>query len=346
LFIVETAGRKGSGVKTSSVYTVESSSRVLRSIFPYQLAAGNTEYSSDFKNAWNSIVQSEDESNLLKELLRFVEKTIRIVRASNDEKVANIAPHLNGEFCCPNCGINHEAKEFVRALVMYLIDKLDITSDYIQFLYNNQLVTQKAYDKLTGLSQVFEKRDVKSPVTKLESKEAERKELRGGGDENSQKTIRARILSILKDRVSKDVSFLLSDNQGYFLHGVMDRSLVRDEMTMDAMIEFTPTEAYPDGPDSAEVVLSINDKVRVLEDDPSFPKASKLERKMEDIDFESYAHILTGTILQDPVADEIIIRDTHAPCIWTMLGDETGNIRFEQLDRVELNKFKRETKLD
>jgi hypothetical protein len=199
---------------------------------------------------------------------------------------------------------------------------------------------------LTGLSQVFEKRDVKSPVTKLESKEAERKELRGGGDENSQKTIRARILSILKDRVSKDVSFLLSDNQGYFLHGVMDRSLVRDEMTMDAMIEFTPTEAYPDGPDSAEVVLSINDKVRVLEDDPSFPKASKLERKMEDIDFESYAHILTGTILQDPVADEIIIRDTHAPCIWTMLGDETGNIRFEQLDRVELNKFKRETKLD
>ncbi len=229
-FIVETAGRKGSGVKPSSVYTVESSSRILRSIFPYQLAAGNSEYSSDFKNAWNSIVQSEDENNLLKELLRFVEKTIRIVRESNDEKVANIAPHLNGEFCCPNCGINHEAKEFVRALVMYLIDKLDITSDYIQFLYNNQLVTQKAYDKLTGLSQVFEKRDVKRPVTKLESKEAERKELRGGGNENSQKTIRARILSILKDRVSKDVSFLLSDNQGYFLHGVMDRSLVRDEM--------------------------------------------------------------------------------------------------------------------
>ncbi len=116
-------------------------------------------------------------------------------------------------------------------------------------------------------------------------------------------------------------------------------------MTMDAMIEFTPTEVYPDGPDSAEVVRSINDKVRVLEDDPSFPKESKLERKMEDIDFKSYAHILTGTILQDPVADEIIIRDTHAPCIWTMLGDETGNIRFEQIDGVELNKFKRGDKI-
>jgi hypothetical protein len=345
LFRVETAGKRGSGVKPSSVYTAESSSRILRPIFPYQLAPGNIEYSSDFKNAWNSIVKSEDESNLLKEILQFVEKTMRIVRESDDEKVSNIAPHLNEESCCPNCGINHEAKDFIRALIMHLIDRLDITSDFIHFLYSNQLVTQKAYEKLTGLSQDFEKKDIKRSIKKAEPRDVETKELGGGENENSQKTIRVRILSILKDSVSKDVSFLLLDNQGYFLHGFIDRTLIRDEMTANAMVEFTPTEVNHDGPDSAEVVLSLNDKIRILDDDPSFPKVSELESKLEDLELERYALILTGTILQDPVVDEITVNDTRVPCVWTILGDETGNIRFEQIEGVELTNFKRGDKV-
>ena len=57
------------------------------------------------------------------------------------------------------------------------------------------------------------------------------------------------------------------------------------------------------------------------------------------MDLDRFAHVLTGTILTDPMADEIMVglNDAPIPCI---IGDATGKIRFEEIDGGVLSMFK------
>jgi hypothetical protein len=117
-------------------------------------------YSNEFIEVWYKIVEKEEENELYS-FLNFLDKTLRrISESKDDDKIRRIAPSSSlssakskqiGEnyCCCSLCGLNHEARDFIRAMLLYLFDQLEENSKFIKLLKNNQFQTQEAYQRLT-----------------------------------------------------------------------------------------------------------------------------------------------------------------------------------------------------
>jgi hypothetical protein len=58
-----------------------------------------------------------------------------------------MVPETKKEFCCKSnfCGLNHEVRDFIRAIFLHLIDDLETNPQFIKFLYNNGFLTQEGY---------------------------------------------------------------------------------------------------------------------------------------------------------------------------------------------------------
>jgi uncharacterized UBP type Zn finger protein len=52
------------------------------------------------------------------------------------------------DYCCSLCGLNHEARDFILAMLLYLIDQLEESSRFVKLLKNNQFLTQEAYQRI------------------------------------------------------------------------------------------------------------------------------------------------------------------------------------------------------
>jgi hypothetical protein len=48
---------------------------------------------------------------------------------------------------CRYCGINHEARDFIRAILLHLIDQFEISQGLIEFLSSQKLITTEAYEQ-------------------------------------------------------------------------------------------------------------------------------------------------------------------------------------------------------
>ena len=49
------------------------------------------------------------------------------------------------DYRCSQCGLNHEARDFIRAVLLYMIDQFEQSKKFIDFLKENELVTNDAY---------------------------------------------------------------------------------------------------------------------------------------------------------------------------------------------------------
>jgi hypothetical protein len=112
------------------------------------LPPGNVEYSDGFVNAWHKMVGKKEEDELHEVLLRFLEKMFRRTSECDNDKIREIAPTKKMEFCCSQCGLNHEVRDFIRATFLHLIDDLETNPQFIKFLYDNEFVTQEAYEHI------------------------------------------------------------------------------------------------------------------------------------------------------------------------------------------------------
>jgi hypothetical protein len=118
---------------------------------PVPLPPGNVVYSNGFIEAWDNIVGKDEEEQLCKDLLQFIERVfnrLNIYEEPDDDIRKRWAPEKTVEFCCSQCGLNHEARDFIRAILIRLIDQLETSGDFIDFLKNKELLTQDAYDKI------------------------------------------------------------------------------------------------------------------------------------------------------------------------------------------------------
>jgi len=48
---------------------------------------------------------------------------------------------------CSICGLNHEARDFIRATLLYLLDRFERSSDYLEFLRENNYVDREHYNE-------------------------------------------------------------------------------------------------------------------------------------------------------------------------------------------------------
>jgi hypothetical protein len=135
----------------SKKFVIEDTSSILNLVHPYPLSPGYVRYSQLFIDAWkhiikNQLIQKSEIDDVCKSLFRFVEKIMRVVSDSTITEVNSVAPTKGIEHCCSNCGVNHEVRDFIRAMLLYLVDQMEINNDFIEFLEGQKFVNEKGYE--------------------------------------------------------------------------------------------------------------------------------------------------------------------------------------------------------
>jgi hypothetical protein len=120
---------------------------------PTPLPPGNVIFSDGFTEAWDNIVGKEQEEILCNELLRFTQIVFNRIDEltsgkENGKIIKNWIPERMVEFCCTQCGLNHETRDFIRAMLLHLIDKLEKNDRFFDFLKDNRFLTLEAYEQV------------------------------------------------------------------------------------------------------------------------------------------------------------------------------------------------------
>jgi hypothetical protein len=114
------------------------------SIFP--LPPGNIELSDDFKYLWNETVEKDEVEEISSVLMNFINRIFRRVAESEKSWMKKEFPAKHVEHCCYQCGLNHEGRDFIRALLIRTIDAFEASRQYLDFMKENDFLTQEAYD--------------------------------------------------------------------------------------------------------------------------------------------------------------------------------------------------------
>ena len=116
------------------------------------LPPGHVSFSEDFAKTIPKIVEKNDQDEINNILLKTIKKIYRVTIESKDKDIKNLAPSKykgrdkdKEDYRCSRCGLNHEARDFIRAVLLYMIDRFEQSKNFIDFLKENELVTNDAY---------------------------------------------------------------------------------------------------------------------------------------------------------------------------------------------------------
>ena len=134
-----------------------------------------------------------------------------------------------------------------------------------------------------------------------------------------------RVISVGDETGRGSFLCLAADRAGSALVLTVDNSLASsDQLGAGTMIECVPSRIFGNS-----VVLSKDDSyIRVADDDASFPKLSKFEKKIKDIQVSQHPCIIEAIVLQAPETADVNTKTGETvPVTSTLLGDDTGEIR-------------------
>jgi ssDNA-binding replication factor A large subunit len=133
-----------------------------------------------------------------------------------------------------------------------------------------------------------------------------------------------RILSIGRESGRGNVNCLAIGKGGKFLSLTVDSTLMNEDITPEVMIECVPSRIF-----GTSITLSKDESyIRIIDDDPSFPKLAMLESKIKDIQLSDNPFIIEAIVLQAPNMTEVSTKTGEVvPVTDTLLGDDTGEIR-------------------
>jgi replication factor A1 len=134
-----------------------------------------------------------------------------------------------------------------------------------------------------------------------------------------------RIISVGEETGRGSFLCLAADRAGRALVLTVDNSLASsDQLGAGSMIECVPSRIFGNS-----VVLSKDDSyIRVADDDSSFPKLEKFEKKIKDIQVSQDPCIIEAIVLQAPETADVNTKAGETiPVTSTLLGDDTGEIR-------------------
>src|SRR5919107_788242 len=144
------------------------------------------------------------------------------------------------------------------------------------------------------------------------------------GSQEEVEAIPLRILSIGRESGRGTVNCLAINREGKFVTLIVDSILMNEEITSEAMIECVPSRIF-----GSSITLSKDESyVRVIDDDPSFPKLAILESKIKDVQLSDNPFVLEAIVLQSPNVTEVNTKTGEVVAVTdTLLGDDTGEIR-------------------
>jgi ribosomal protein S8 len=139
---VEESEEKGGG-SLAAKFVIENVNSLSRLRCPeYSIAPGNVVYSEGFKSALDIIINEVDIKYISTALLGFVRYIVENVKRIDDEHTKKVAPKKDMKYVCSTCGLNHEARDFIRATLLYLLDQFEVSTDYLEYLREQKYIDQ------------------------------------------------------------------------------------------------------------------------------------------------------------------------------------------------------------
>jgi ssDNA-binding replication factor A large subunit len=133
-----------------------------------------------------------------------------------------------------------------------------------------------------------------------------------------------RVISIGKETEKGNLNCLAVDHEGRCLSIVIDHTILSNKLKPDAMIECMPSRIL-----GTSIIVSKDDSyIRIVDNNSSFPTASKYETKIRDIQVSENPYIIEAIVLQAPNTMEVNTKTRGTVSVTdTLLGDDTGEIR-------------------
>lgn len=142
---------------TSAKYFIEdvpkSLSHTLRHVLRNEelschLAPGYFQYTKDFQNVWNELGKDQTiekkQISVQTSVVDILERFWTIVKNYNTYEISRVAPRgvieENLKYVYSNCGIDHELQNFIRAIILNLLDDFEVSNDFIGFLDKHKIV--------------------------------------------------------------------------------------------------------------------------------------------------------------------------------------------------------------
>ncbi|MGA9150547.1 MAG: hypothetical protein WBZ36_08210, partial [Candidatus Nitrosopolaris sp.] len=129
--------------------------------FPYHFSPGYVNYEQNFLAMSDSLIEKailDEIHGLLVKLLARI--FLKIDSPLFDTRIKEIAPRAKArsteetrDMICNGCGINHEARDFIRAILLRIVDQIETNDDYINFLWDKRFVNQQAYNSYQEIFQ-------------------------------------------------------------------------------------------------------------------------------------------------------------------------------------------------
>lgn len=362
---IEFAGkREGDKSKPPGQYVFEDLNFALneKKNFAFQFAPGSVNYDKDFLEMCHEVLLRRDLETVCEQLLNFTTTMVeRIMRQQHYiMSIKKIAPQTTKDNICTRCGINHEVRDFIRALLLYVLDNLEISPRFLSFMKEHYFIKEDTYKELSSLYEDKKRGELekeKQPYTYL-SKEKGFGPIEG----KERRYLYLRVLSIEKDTELDKVFFTATDIQGNMVLGDIDRGVdIPDNLTSDTMIKCSPSDFFnvymsrvDKLPPDPEVLgkradgVSFNWRrvkfspdtsyIEVTNDNKAFPTLSKLKTKIRNLEVEHYYVIDDVYVMRDPVTINVVDRtipEEYGSNVWitfTVIGDETGVIPLIQED--------------
>lgn len=168
-------------------FNVENHSFVLKKEkqFANAFSPGFVSYKQDFLDGWNKIIKKSEVDVIHESLVKLLKDIFtRMDSTANDLTVEKIEPRLGEvttrqkvtetgdpsemtkDMICNGCGINHEARDFIRAMLLHLVDLIEGNKKYIKFLSEKKFLNE---DALNTFLDIAEGQPVKTQWGKLTS---------------------------------------------------------------------------------------------------------------------------------------------------------------------------------
>jgi len=141
--------------RKGTIYVIEECSAIFETDdYSPILAPGYTDYNPGFTQVWHKVVNKQEENELYSGLTAFMDRVLRRTSESNDKEVRKWAPQLNDEqFFCSQCRFNHEARDFVRAVLLHLLDHFEESDSFVDLMKNRLIITPDLHKELKAPEQ-------------------------------------------------------------------------------------------------------------------------------------------------------------------------------------------------
>lgn len=317
----------------SSKYVLEDVSNSLYPVLPYHLAPGYCHYTDEFQAAWNHltpIIERELVENLRTNISGLINNILNIVESSRIDEVSNIAPMgmlIENDpiraktglehFRCANCGIDHESRDFIRAIVLHLLDDFEVSNDFIDLLMRRKIINERGYE-------LFQEANTKSKSNLFN--------LRKEREQTKTTVERLRIIAIKKH--GDETQFLSVDKSCNISSGVVNSVLVGADWGPDSIIECRKSDINRDK--SSKLLFDDtrieNSCIKIADEDSSLPRYSELPvTKIKDVTIDGKHYVLSAEVVKGPELIEGVDPDTMEEIpgqvfAKAILKDDTGQI--------------------